>query len=257
MQVVVIHGWKQETPELVQVLSHALGITPFEARQRISGGGPAVAAHFADPGHAQALAKRLNQAGLATLIVEAQEHHAKIGHLIVRRFALNQAALHIEQTDQQQQEIPYGEIDLLLMAASIVEYAEKKAVTGRKFSLGKTIMTGGIPMSKKVERQQEVTTEERSKVLYLYSGQRPPAIFSLNNMIYDGLGKAMQVSREVNFTYLIKELRRLSPRARYDERLRNRVGLVKLLGPSLDPETNLDLAVEILAQSMRYNQSQT
>jgi hypothetical protein len=251
MHVVVIHGWKQETPELVQALSQALGITPYEARQRLSGGGPAVAAQCADPEQALALAKRLNQAGLATLILPAQEHRVETGQFIVRRFALHEAALHIEQTDGQTVEIPYGEIDLLLLAASIVEYAEKKTVTGRTFSLGKTIMAGGIPLSKKVERQQEVTTEERSKVLCLYAGQRPPAIFSLNNMIYDGLGKAMQVSREANFTHLIKELRRLSPQARYDERLRNRAGLVKLLGPALDPETNLDLAVEILARTLQ------
>jgi hypothetical protein len=257
MQVVVIHGWKAETPELVQALSQALDITPFEARQRISGGGPAIVAQFADPGQAQALAKRLNQAGLVTMIVAIREHPAEAGHFIVRRFALNEVALHIEQADGQQKEIPYGEIDLLLLATSIVEYAEKKTVIGRKFSLGKTIMAGGVPLSKKVERQQEVTTEERSKVLYLYAGQSPPAVFSLNNMIYDGLGKGMQVSREGNFTYLIKELRRLSHHARYDERLRNRAGLVKLLGPTLDPETNLNLAVEILAQSLRYNQSHT
>lgn len=255
MQVVVIHGWKAETPELVQALAAVLGITAYEARQRLSGGGPAVAAHFAALDQAQALAKRLNQSGFATLIIGAEEHRVSTGHFLVRHFALNEAALRIEQADRQAEEIPYGEIDLLLSATMIVEYAEKKTVTGRKFSLGKTIMAGGIPMSKKVERQEEVTSEERSKVLYLYAGNRQPAIFSLNGMIYDGLGKAKQVSREANFTYLIKELRRLSPLASYDERLRNRAGLVKLLGPALDLETNLDLAVEILARTLRQSRT--
>jgi hypothetical protein len=50
---------------------------------------------------------------------------------------------------------------------------------------------------------------------------------------------------------LISELRRLSPRASYDDRLLKRVGLARLLGPALDPETNLDLAAEILARSLR------
>ncbi|MCJ7547037.1 MAG: hypothetical protein MUP30_09505 [Deltaproteobacteria bacterium] len=96
-----------------------------------------------------------------------------------------------------------------------------------------------------------MTTEERSKVLYIYAGSRLPVIFSQNGMIYDGLGAAMQLTRELNFTYLIRELRRLSPGAAYDDRLRNRAGLVRLLGPALDPETNLDLAVEILARALR------
>jgi hypothetical protein len=113
-------------------------------------------------------------------------------------------------------------------------------------------MAGGIPMSRKVERQEEVTIEERSKVLYLYAGNRLPVVFSQNHMIYDGLGAAMKLTRELNFTYLISELRRLSPGAVYDDCLRNRAGLVRLLGPALDPETNLDLAVEILSRSLRH-----
>jgi hypothetical protein len=252
MHVVVIHGWKAETLELVQALSNALGITAFEARQRLAGSGPAVVAHFADPGQAQALAKQLNQGGIATLIVDEAEC-GQGGPFIVRRFELGEAALRIEQAGRQQAEIPYAEVELLLPAASIVEYSEKKTVTGRKFSLGKTIMAGGIPMSKKVERQEEATIEERGKVLYLYAGQRPPIVMSQDRMIYDGLGKAMQLTRELNFGYLIAELRRRCPKAVYDERLRNRAGLVRLLGPALDPETNLDLAVEILARSLRQS----
>jgi hypothetical protein len=252
MHCVVIHGWKAETTELVQALSNALGITPFEARQRLAGNGPAVVANFADPEQALALAQKLNQIGIATLIVEAAEDRGPARSFICRRFELSDAALRIEQADRQRAEIPYGEIDLLLPSTSICESSETKTITGRKFSVGKTIMAGGIPMSRKVERQEEVTIEERSKVLYLYAGNRLPVVFSQNHMIYDGLGAAMKLTRELNFTYLISELRRLSPGAVYDDCLRNRAGLVRLLGPALDPETNLDLAVEILSRSLRH-----
>jgi hypothetical protein len=250
MHVVVIHNWKAETPELAQALCAALNITPYEVRQRLGGSGPAVAAHFADQSQAQGLAKQLNQAGIATLIVDAEER-GQGGPFIVRRFELGDTALRIEQTDRQAQEIPYGEVDLLLPAASIVAYTEKKTVTGRKFSLGKTIMAGGIPMSKRVERQEEATAEERGKVLYLYAGNRQPMVFSQNGLIYDGLGKAMQLTRELNFGYLVGELRRRCSQAVYDERLHNRAGLVRLLGPALDPETHLELAVEILARTLQ------
>jgi hypothetical protein len=252
MHIVVIHGWKEETTELVQAISSALGIMVFEARQRMIGGGPAVVASFADPQQALALAKKLNQNGIATLVVDAAEVRSRAGHFIVRRFELNESSLRIETGDWQRAEIPYGEIDLLLPCTSIVGYSEKKTVTERKLSVGKTILAGGIPMSKKVEHQEEVTTEERSKVLYLYADNRLPIVFSQNGMTYDGLGAAMKLSRELNFTYLISELRRRSPGAVYDDRLRNRAGLVRLLGPAQSPETNLDLAAEILARSLRH-----
>ncbi|MCJ7663493.1 MAG: hypothetical protein MUO24_04560 [Desulfobacterales bacterium] len=255
MHVVVIHGWKEETTELVQAISSALGIMVFEARQRMIGGGPAVVGSFADPQQALSLAKKLNQNKIATLVVDATAVRSGAGHFIVRRFELNESSMRIETGDRQRAEVPYGEIDLLLPSTSIVEHSETKTVTGRKLSLGKTILSGGIPMSKKVKHQEEVTTEERSKVLYLYAGNRLPIVFSQNGMIYDGLGAAMKLSRELNFTYLISELRRLSPGAVYDDRLRNRVGLVRLLGPTQSPETNLDLAAEILARSLRRGRS--
>lgn len=251
MHVVVIHGWKEETTELVQAISGVLGITVFEARQRMSGGGPAVVAGFADPQQALALSEKLNQNGIATMVVDATEVLNEASHFICRRFELNESLLRVETSDRQRAEISYNEIDLLLPAMSIVAYSEKKTVTERKISVGKTILSGGIPMSKKVKHEEEVTTEERTKVLYLYAGNRVPIVFSQNGMTYDGLGAAMKLSRELNFTYLVSELRRLSPGAVYDDRLLKRVGQVRLLGPALDPETHLDLAGEILARSLR------
>jgi hypothetical protein len=251
VHVVVIHGCKEETTGLTQAIASALGMTVFEARQRMIGGGPTVVASFADPQQAQMLEKKLNQSGIATLVVDATAARTRTGHFIVRRFELNEPSLRIETGDRQRAEIPYGEIDLLLPGTSIVGYSETETVTARKFSLGKTILAGGIPMSKKVEHQKEVATEERSKVLYLYAGNRPPIVFSQDGMIYDGLGAAMKLSRELNFTYLISELRRLSPGAVYDDRLLKRVGQVRLLGPALNPETTLDLAAEVLARSLR------
>ena len=251
MHVVVIHGWKEETAELVQAISGVLGITVFEARQRIIGGGPSVVAGFADPQHALALSEKLNQNGIATIVVDATEIIRRASRFICRRFELNESLLRVETSDRQRAEISYSEIDLLLPAMSIVAYSEKKTVTERKISVGKTILSGGIPMSKKVKHEEVVTTEERTKVLYLYAGNRLPIVFSQDGMTYDGLGAAMKLSRELNFAYLVSELRRLSPGAVYDDRLVKRVGQVRLLGPALNPETNLDLAAEILARSLR------
>jgi hypothetical protein len=251
MHVVAICSWKEETTELIQALAGTLGITVFEARPRMIGGGPSVAGSFADPELAAALAQKLNQIGFATLVVDAASVRGRAGHFIVRRFELDERSLRIETGDGQRAEIPCAEIDLLLPGTSIVGYSETKTVTERKFSVGKTLLSGGIPLTKKIERQEEVATEERGKVLYLYAGKRPPVFFSQNGMSYDGFGAAMKMSRELNFNHLVSELRRLSPGAGYDDRLLNRAGQVRLLGPALNPETNLDLAAEILARTLR------
>ena len=251
MHVVAIHGWQEESAELVRALAASLGITPFETRQRMIGGGPAVVANFADPQKARTLAAKLEQSGIATLVVDDSAIRGAAGHLVVRRFELGEGTLLIETFDGRCAGIAYGEIDLHLAAIRITGHGETKTVTERKFSLGKTVLAGGIPLTKKVERQEEVVTEEREKVLYLYAGDRPTIVFSQTGMTYDGLGLAMKLSRELNFAHLTAELRRLSPRAIHDDRLLMRAGQVRLLGPALAPETNLDLAAEILARSLR------
>jgi hypothetical protein len=255
MHVVAISNLKEETTEVVQALARVLGITVFEARPRILGGGPAVVASFADQELALALAKKLNQSGFATLIVDNAVVRGSTDRFNVRRFELNEWSMHIEAIDGQQAEIPYEEIYLLLPATSIAGSLETKTVVERKLSIGKTILSGGIPITKKLEHKEEVTTEERGKILFLYAGKRSQVVFRQNGMTYDGLGSAMKLSRELNFSHLINELRRFCPGAGFDDRLLNRIGQVRLLGPALNPETNLDLAAEILARSLIHGRS--
>jgi hypothetical protein len=251
MHVVVMHAWKEASDDVVQGVSRTLGITVFEARQRMVGGGPVVVAGFADPNQARALSFKLNQGGLASFLVDAAQLHGESGPFAVRRFKLGETSLHIEAVDGDWADIAYREIDLLLPGTRISGQTELKTVTERKLSLGRTLLSGGIPLSKTVSRQEEVTTEERTRLLYLFAADRPQVVFRQSGMSYDGLGAAMKLSQEQNFSFLTSELRRLCPKAVYDDRLVNRLSQVRLLGPAQHAESNLDLAAEILARSLR------
>ena len=106
-------------------------------------------------------------------------------------------------------------------------------------------------MTKKVKSEKTVTIEERDETLWLYTQEQTKVIFDRTAMNYDGLGDVMQLTRDLNFTHLKKELRRLAPQACYDDRLLKRAALVRVIGPALNPETDFDLAFEILARSLR------
>jgi len=250
MQVVAIGSWREETPELVQGLADILGITVYEARQRMIGNGPAVVASPAEPESAQALAEELHRLGFAPEIVDSGSVSGN-GLIQVRRFKFRDLSVIIESREGRLTEIPYAETGVLLALSSIVESSETKTFTERKLSIGKTLATGGVPMFSKKVHQEKHTVEDRDKFLYLYAPGRPTLVFSQSGMAYDGLGSAMQLSRELNFAHLQNELRRLCPTAAFDDRLLNRLAQVRLLGPTLNPESNLDLAAEILARSLR------
>lgn len=250
MFVVAIYGWWEETAEMAQALAGALGIMVFEARQRLIGGGPSVVASFADQQKARELGDKLNRSGIKAMIVDATKVRQRDCFVIVRRFEFAERGLKIETHTGQQETIPYPEMELLITGTSVVGYNETKTVVEKKFSLGKTLLSGGIPMTKKVERQEEVSSEESEQVLYLYSHNRPAAIFSLNSLSYDGFGTEMKLSRNLNFAHLISQLRRHALGAAFDDRLLSRINQTRLLGSAQGREASLDLAAEILARSM-------
>ena len=250
MFVVVIYGWQEETTELVQNLAGALGLMAFEARQRLIGGGPSVVASFADQQQAKDLAEKINRGGIKAKIVDATGVRMRSGLFVVRRFVFDGRALKIENHNCDQETIPYAEIELLLTGTSIVGYNETKTVMEKKFSLGKTILSGGIPMTTKVERQEEVSSEESEQLLYLYAHGRPTTIFTLNGMSYDGFGAEMKMSRKLNFAHLVSQLRLHASGAAFDDRLLNKLNQVRLLGPAQGREAGLDLAAEVLARCL-------
>lgn len=251
MFVVAIYGWREETAELAQTLAGALGIMAFEARQRLIGGGPSVVASFAEEQQAKKLADKINDVGIKAMVVDAEPVRLRDCFFMVRRFEFAAGELKIESHTGQHATIGYAEMELLITGTSVVSSSETKTVVEKKFSLGKTILSGGIPMTKKVERQEEVSSEESEQLLYLYAHDRPAAVFSLNGLNYDGFGAEMKLSRNLNFAHLLSQLRVRAPGAVFDDRLLSRVNQSRLLGSVQGRAASLDLAAEILARYLQ------
>ncbi len=252
MHLVVVSGWQKEEATVAETVAETMGILVFEAQQKISGGGPAVLTSFADPLQAETMAARLSQDGVPALVIDTAAVRSRSQPLQVRRFVLDSQALQLELFDGNNCDIDYGKIALLLVATCNSGQSQTTDTeTKRKFSLGKTLLAGGIPMTKKVKSETTATVEERDETLWMYTQEGVKVIFDRAAMSYDGLGDAMQFTRDLNFVHLKNQLRRLAPQASYDDRLLKRAVLARLLGSALNPETDLDLAFEILARSLR------
>jgi len=256
MYLVIVHNWQQDAAEAAQIIAEALGILVFEARQKITGGNPVTIANFSDRQQAEEMATQLSCNGIPAFTIDTLAIRDNQQLFQVSQFRLKPQMLQVESSDAQQLDIDYAKVELLLMATcSDGQIETMKTTTSRKFSMGKTLLAGGIPMTKKIKKTEISSSEERDKTLWLYSDKREVVIFNRSRLNYVGLGEARKLTRELNFTHLQNELRRLASQADYDERLLKRVGLVNLLGPSLDPETHLNLACEILSQSLRKSET--
>lgn len=248
MHAVVIHHWQEATPELVQKLAAVLEVTAFDARQRLIGKGPVVVASFAEPGLARSMQVALRQNGFQAFVVNASTLSKEKPNFVAQRFILEEEGFRVTDANGRQGAIAYPRIRLLLPALRISLATQTSTVTERKFSMGKTLMAGGVPMTKKVSHKQVVSTEACEKVLYLCIGERTRVVCPQDGMTYNGLGEEMRPSAELNFNTLVAKLRQRCPAAIYDERLLKRTEQTRLLGSLLNPDRYLDLAVEILAR---------
>jgi hypothetical protein len=250
MFVVAIYGWHEETPQMVQALADALGIIVFEARQRLIGGGPSVVASFADQQQAREVVEKVGRVGIKALIVDATAVSLRSCFFIVRRFKFEDRVLKIEAHNGQQETIPYAQMRLVLTGTSITGVSQTKTTVEKRFSMGKTLLAGGIPMTKMVKRQEKVSSEESEQILYLYAHDRLTAVLSLTGMNYDGFGAEIKLSQKLNFSHLISQLHMRAPGAAFDDRLLNRSNQIRLLGSVQGREAGLDLAAEILARCL-------
>ena len=256
MHIVVVHNWQNEASGVAKTIAETLGILIFEARQKIAGGTPVALVSLADPLQASRISEELFRHGVPAFVIDSQELRSRNQSHAVARFVLGEQQLQIETSSGESLALDYTAVESLLLAScSAGELQTSHSIAERKFSLGKTLLAGGVPMTKKVKTEVKMTSEERDQTLWLYTRDGKLWIFGRGAMNYTGLGSALQLSCDLNFTYLKNELRRRAPQAAFDDRLLRRGELIRVLGQPLRAETDLDLAFEILARSLREQQA--
>ncbi len=252
MHIVAIHYAAGAGEALAAALAEAQGNTLYEARARLSDpeGGPAVVGNFAEIEPAWAFAGRLRANGIDPIHLTPEDVVSDGDRLLVRAFELDEGGVTVVSRRGRSAKIAYGEIHLILRGVRIDQRTLLQRTEQRKFSPVRTIVTGGMVITKTRSKTEQVTTEQRQDFLHLYADGHPPLAFHAADLNYQSLGPAVQHSTTANFTYLIKVLRGVLPHARYDERLASRQGRARVLGPSLT-ENHLDIAVSLFARVLR------
>ncbi len=250
MYIVAIHFAPGTGDVMAGALADALGKTLYEARARLNDPqrGPAVVGNFAEIEPAYA-AGRLRANGIIPILLMPEDVETDARRFLVRGFQLGEHAITVSRRGETA-ELAYEEIDLILRGVRIAEQVKVKRTEQRKFSPVRAVVTGGLILTKTTREAKNVTTREREGFLHLYSGSGPVLAFHAGALDYGSLGPSLKPSMAANFADLLDALRRAIPRARYDERLANRNGGARMLGPSLT-ENHLDVAITLLARTLR------
>lgn len=253
MHVVAIHSMNKDKETLANSLAAVLKVTLYEAltRLRAPGNGPLTVAVFAEKELAKQLVQQLHSAGFKAVVLTADEIDTAACAWIVKRFSLGERELHVETEKGDNLDISFQDIDLILHGIRISRGTTTEILKDRSINLGRAVLSGGMMITKTTKTTRDVTTEVRERFVNLYAGDAPTIILRENALDYNSLGSARKPSRSENFTYLVAELRRCCPGARYDERLMNRAAQAVLLGSLFNPEEQLVIATALLAKVIR------
>jgi hypothetical protein len=205
-------------PEGLPELARELGTTLYELKLTLSTGFPAVVLATTEPPRAALAMAAIERSGYRAVMCDRAEMVPSTSMTALRDFLLGPAG--IAPTAGPCEQLPYADLLALLRASHRTTTTSTEEVKERKLRPGMAIATGGLVLSKKTTREVTTKTESREQVLYFFrKSGAPPWILRERSARYMGLGSELRPTSLENFATTVRLVRRLAPKAHYDERL--------------------------------------
>ncbi|MEC4685797.1 MAG: hypothetical protein VST71_08725 [Nitrospirota bacterium] len=256
LNIVAIRNTPENKNNAAAILGEIIGTTLYEAgsRLRVAGKFPVIVAVYAEPASADETAAKLRSAGFETVVLDPEEIESDTSRFIVRSFFLDDMQLRVESREGESLVVDYSRIGIILRGTCIEQFTRTTIEKEKKLSLGRAVISGGLVMSKSTEKHHVDTLENREGFLNLYAGMKHIIAFRENSLVYSSLGSMLKPTRSANFAFITAELKRRCPDASYSDSLLNRSAQAQILGPLFNPVEYLDIAISLMAKSLRRKQ---
>lgn len=251
MHVVAIDRVTGDLAAAARALADLTGRTPYECRPRVQvpGGGPAVISTHPDAAAANAFAGQVRAAGFHPTVLDAAAEKARLRACSAHGFSLDGDALELADRHGRAVAIPYDTIDRLVRGTAVSQTRHTETTKERSLSVGRAILSGGLVMSRTKSVEHTSTTTSSTGFLAVYAGAELVWLAE-NELDYRSLGSAMQPARAANFLRVVGEIRSRGSAASWDDRLLHVAAQRQVLGPTLDAEHDLEIAVALVAASL-------
>jgi len=200
-------------------LAADLGAAPFDTLQILRRPLPTVTLRTPDRAAAVAHLDRLVRRGHQAVGLSLSEVVASTAMGEVRTFVFEDRAVRFQLRGRQDELVPFD--DFVCFVRAVHRSTERVTTTTkeRSFDFKKFAATGGVMMTKTVEKEKVSQVEEREPVAYLFRRTSPPLLFGATRAKYTGLGAEIRPTQLENFERTLTRLREAAPYAPYDTRL--------------------------------------
>jgi hypothetical protein len=189
-----------------------IGKDPYGTRLLLAGKVPKIIAHYEGKQTAESVAQRLRDLGLVPILCTESKREMKSRGVF-----------------------------LIIKGREETYVTKERTETTRKFSLGRTALTGGIPMwrtEKKQVKESSAVTKYFAR-LYTRKSSEPAVEIIHNQTDYSFLKGEMASSSLVNFNIVVTKLQQTFPKAIFDDNLM-RASIKQAHGPSGAEDTEIN-----------------
>jgi hypothetical protein len=206
---------------LVSTVATIINKSPYDTRLLLAGGIPKIIAHYDDIKIAESVIRDLHDLGLVAIACRDSELRQLSQGFKAQ--TLEFKAKEVLFRDHNGREKRIGDNNVFLILEGRIQNSAEVETTKpkTKFSLTRTLLTGGIPMWRKVDEKTKERTIQGEYFARLYDRKSPEPIVDVfqHHMNYSFLGTTIAASSIINFGTVILKLRELFPQAIFDDRL--------------------------------------
>lgn len=196
------------------------GLALADFDRRLAGGLPRILLPAVDAETAAQLVPALEQLGYRAVCFTPETIPSDQDRIVARRLQFTAAGLEVEDAAGDRHHCPPGAVALLQRALRVEDSSWKSTHSERRLDVGKALLTGGLMLTRRVER---TTVHHRSTEQGLLLVERadglPDIVVRERGTDYRFLGDEMSPSSRANLDLLWRRLQAFAPQAPADERL--------------------------------------
>jgi len=230
--------------DLSRRVASLIGKEIFDTRLLLAGEIPRIVASYSDTDTADSIAKSLRDAGLVAFVCRDSElrnlsasfvaHNARSGERVVTFWDRRGGEVRVEA----------GDAFLIIRGRIQSTTQEKTSTTKMKLNVPATVLTGGIPIMRRVTQKTTKESFQAEDFVRIFDrrSSAPRVEMFQNHIDYAFLGPELTPSAPANFKIAVTKLREWFPLAIFDERLtRHYKADVPVSGPAEALEINCKL----------------
>jgi hypothetical protein len=210
----------QPVPALEQAVASLIetaGMTAAEARMRLAPEPPALLARL-PPDRAAAMVAALGRVGAKALALD-EDVPSDAERFQVRSFVFDEAGARFTARSGETLQLGWEAVRLVLRGVRAERMTTAHTESTRQFSLGRTVLTGGLVMTKKTTSTVHGHGESSEQFVLVHGEAGERVLLAEGTLEFSGLGPLLQPSRTANVGVIAGELKRHATRAFHDDRL--------------------------------------